>query len=1082
MLFRCTLTPRSIDTGGGKLWLIGILVALALYCVPSLAAADPYGAHFGLADSAPSTAFPGAKAFWAGTCDLGDASTAAGGVGSAPGVRSHCIDVGKAQVGCDPDLCPPFGSGAEITWEPGQEPAWRLDPVTSAGAHPDATAALWLQRSPEWVFGVGTYLPQPDGDPKNITVGLPPGVIGNPNAVAKCSSAAARTTPPSCPPQSQVGVVTIVVAAEVVGSAVNTMPVYNVEPRDGNTAELIFGAGVNSQALANIPVIARARTEGDFGVDTFVTQVPGGVPLLGQTITLWGVPWAASHDKWRAPAGYQGPGGHIRSGLPPDGLPDTATGAYPPNAQPQSYDSDWGPIRPFFSNPTECSPQPPVTTIEMEMWQRPFTKVSEDSVAPAVTDCDEVAFGAGLDLQPTSSVADSASGLSVDLSVPQNDDPPADVATDPDDGAGAPAHWRSVAGRATSQLDEVVVTLPAGAALNPASAAGLAGCSDAAIGLTQAGTPPLFNNNDPFDGQGAECPQGSIVGTVEVETPLLDEKLTGQLVLGTPKSTDPQSGEMFRLFVVVRNHKRGLLAKIAGSAVADPATGKLTTTFQRNPRVPFAHMHLELKGGQRGVLGLPQRCTSSPWSALLTPWTAAHGGGGVAAPQAGSFVTNSNCGFGFSPALHAGMSSARGGGSGSFSFKFSRKDGEQWLKGLTAQLPAGLLASVRDVPLCTNAQAAAAACPAASRIGRVDAGAGSGAPLFLEKKGSVHLTEGYKGAPYGLAVIQPVEAGPFTGPLALKTLVVRQALRVDPSTAQVTAESDPLPRIWHGIPLRVREVTVTVDRLGFMRNPTDCSSKAIVAAFGSMEGTSATRVQRFQASECRSLAFDPSLALRLTGRRQTKTGRHPGIRATVKQADGQAGIERAEVRLPDSLALDADNARALCEYEEGIKPEPACPRGSIVGTATAVSPLLRAPLRGNVYFVKNVRVDPTTGNRIRTLPMIVVALRGEIAVNLRGESSVYRGRLVNTFAALPDAPISSFVLNIRGGRRGILVVTHTPQGARINICRWRQTSETYLDGHNGRRKDVDVWTKTPCARNAKTRRSAHRKRRPHGRR
>ena len=57
------------------------------------------------------------------------------------------------------------------------------------------------------------------------------------------------------------------------------------------------------------------------------------------------------------------------------------------------------------------------------------------------------------------------------------------------------------------------------------------------------------------------------------------------------------------------------------------------------------------------------------------------------------------------------------------------------------------------------------------------------------------------------------------------------------------------------------------------------------------------------------------------------------------------------------------------------------------------------------YFVKNVRIDRRTGNRIRTLPMIVVALRGEIAVNLTGKCNVKGGKLVNTFADVPDAPI-----------------------------------------------------------------------------
>jgi hypothetical protein len=175
----------------------------------------------------------------------------------------------------------------------------------------------------------------------------------------------------------------------------------------------------------------------------------------------------------------------------------------------------------------------------------------------------------------------------------------------------------------------------------------------------------------------------------------------------------------------------------------------------------------------------------------------------------------------------------------------------------------------------------------------------------------------------------------------------------------------------------------------------------------------------------------------LVGRKQVRTRGHPAIRALVRQRGiGEAGIGKAEVRLPKTLALDVDNAQALCEFEDGTKPdlENHCPRGSIVGRARAQTPLLNDPLVGNVYFVKNVRIDPDTGNEIRTLPMIVVALRGEIAVNLVGESDVKKGKLVNTFDNIPDAPISQFNMNIRGGKNGILAVTGSRRST-FNLCR-----------------------------------------------
>jgi hypothetical protein len=214
----------------------------------------------------------------------------------------------------------------------------------------------------------------------------------------------------------------------------------------------------------------------------------------------------------------------------------------------------------------------------------------------------------------------------------------------------------------------------------------------------------------------------------------------------------------------------------------------------------------------------------------------------------------------------------------------------------------------------------------------------------------------------------------------------------------------------------------------------------------------------------------------LSGRKQVTTGKHPGIRAVVTQRAGQAAIKRVKATLPMSLALDPANAQALCEFEDGTKPdiENRCPKGSIVGRARAVSPYLNKPLTGNVYFVKNVRRS-STGNLIRTLPMIIVALRGEIAVNLKGVSSTTnKGRLVNTFATVPDAPVSRFDMKINGGKNGILAVTQTRRG-RINICSSRQHTDADIDGHNGRRADQTVRMKTPCAKRKAAKKRAQRK-------
>jgi hypothetical protein len=1079
-----------------------------------------YGDNFGLAPindgPGPAQEVPAmpeaSNVFWAGTCDLAAApeppSAIDGGIGSipstitAPDAAAQAFGFGRATVAASPrpPHCIDWGGpsvGNTAIWD--HVPAWRLPAHTQAGGHPDGTARFSFAR-------VGEN--EADGAVDNIYVDLPPGFVGDPTAVTKCTAEQFAVRPLLCPASSQVGIMHLEIVGAFGGSNLtagrdeSVYPIFNIEPRKGNVAELGFGYASGEKATT-VRIVAKARTNSDFGVTTFVGQIPAALPVRAQQITLWGVPWASVNNRWRAATGFRGdrqanPGTcSYQPGLPSETFGFGVNIYYVPPAGfttpgcATGYSPEWGPIKPFISNVTECTGGALNTRFATDSFQHQGAFSSEgdpilpkdntlpgwrvyDASAPALTRCNAVPFNAGIDLQPSTAAADAASGLSADLTIPQNNklpfSPPAagaDQATVDQYVSDATAHWKSDAGLSTANLDKAVVTLPEGFSINPSAATGLDGCSDGEMGVRQQGNPLLFNNGDPFDGDpsdGAECPPASIIGTAEVKTPLLEQPLKGRVVLGDPKSTDPTSGEMFRTFIVLEDDERGLIAKIYGSAVADPNTGQLTATFDKNPRVPFESMHLEFKGGDKGLLGTPQRCADRGWASTFTPWTAAHGAGGQAVPSGGAMATNQNCGFGFAPGLLAGMDNQQGGGSGKFAFRFDRTDGQQWLRGLTADLPQGLLASVKDVPLCPAANAGAGTCGAESRIGSVDAAAGSGNPFFLEKKGDVYLTEGYKGAPYGLSVKVPVEAGPFRGEFALPPIVVQQALYVDPTDAHVTAVSDPFPIIHRGIPLRVREVTVTVDRPGFMRNPTDCSPKAIKALFTSAEGTQASAAQRFQASGCSKLGFKPKLTMQLTGKKQTTTGKHPGVKALVTQTSGEAGVEKAVVRLPRSLALDPDNAQALCEFTTGTQPdlEKRCPKGSIVGRAKAESPLLRRPLTGNAYFVKNVRKDPKTGNEIRTLPMIVVALRGEIAVNLRGESSTTKdGRLVNTFAAVPDAPIKQFNLNIKGGKNGILAVTRT-KAKRINICSGKHVAEADFDGQNGKQHDRDVKLKTPC--------------------
>jgi hypothetical protein len=1106
----------------------------------------PYGSRYGIAsindhpfavEDVP--ALPGEQnAFWAGACDRGAKVaafgdlTAAGGIGSrsdkilaptvsvpgqalidAPATPDHCIDWGAMTVqGFQTTIWQSLPWGAFTAVGPGGQfgpigdyaPAWRLPSDRRAGGHPDGTTQF------AWERGEDGFV---DGSVDNINVDLPAGFVGNPQAIAECSGEQFRAAPLQCPPQAQVGVIRLHIQAPGLGgsnlgaSYDTTYPVYNLEPRPGRVAELGFGYASGERAVT-VRLTGRARTSGDYGITAFTGQIPAALVPIAQSITLWGVPWAAENDIWRAEAGlFENRPCTVDTGVPSGNNYIPAGGLRDIGSEDcrALYDPSWGEIKPFLTNETDCNPAPTVR-LATDSFQQPGARTFENhpalpeypqladsssnwrtykSVSPSVTGCESLGFDPSIDFTPTSDSADGATGLRAELKLPQNNTPPAGVAHDPgvagDPTAGAPGHWRSDAGRATAHLKDTVVRLPAGVSVNPSGATGLEGCSDAGIGVrgTDAASGRLlFNDGAPFnkDGgaDGAECPDGSKIGTAVVDTPLLADPVEGDVVLGEPKSTDPESGEMFRLFIVISNLKRGLIAKIHGTGTADRATGQLTTTFANNPELPFDSLRLDIKGGDRGVLALPPRCGDAAWTTRFTVWS-----GSPAVDGNGAIGVASNCAFGFAPQLAAGTSPRGARASTRLEVQLTRPEGEQTVEGLSTTMPRGLLASLRDVPLCSSGQAAAGDCPGGSRIGMVDGAAGSGTPFVLEKKGDVYLTEGYKGAPYGLLVKVPVEAGPFRGDRALTPIAVRVALQVDRRSAQVTAVSDPLPQIWHGIPLRVRQINVVIDRAGFALNPSDCSAKQIVADVTSPQGAKASAAVPFQASGCDRLSFKPKLTMQLTGKRQTTTGKHPGVKAQVTQRGvGEAGIARARVVLPKSLALDPENAQALCEFVDGTKPdlENHCPKGSIVGKVRAETPLLKQPLAGNVYFVKNVRIDPKTGNQIRTLPMIVAALRGEIAVNLYGESSTARdGRLINTFADVPDAPISRFNLNIQGGRNGILAVTRTRR-ARINLCKARHVATTRFDGHNGKLTDPRVSVTTPCKKSSKKKQKQKRRR------
>lgn len=753
-------------------------------------------------------------------------------------------------------------------------------------------------------------------------------------------------------------------------------PVYNMKPPPGVPAE--FGFFPINVA---VHLIASVRSGSDYGIDITVKDLPQTLPWTATTVTFWGVPADPSHDDMRMPCLY-------------------SPGTLCPSQSPRTG---------FLTNPSACT-DAMVAVGRVDSWQATgtfatATAVNGGSATPAgITGCERLPFKPTISAAPSVRTAGSPAGFSVGLHVPQTDNPD---------------------GLATATLRKAVVTLPKGVTVSPSSADGLGACSPAQIRLS--------------DGSLPDCPDSAKIGTVRIDTPLLDDPLTGSIYLAQQGSNPFNS--LLAIYLVASGD--GVVIKLAGH-VEPQDTGQLKTTFDNTPQLPFTDFALTFKDGPRAALANPQACGDYTTTAELTPY-----GGGPTITATDTFTIDANCARGFAPSFAAGTTNPVGGAPTSYTMTLGRSDADDELSTIAMTMPPGLLGNVKDVPLCPEAAATAGTCAPASRIGTTTVGAGPGTSPF-HLGGGVFLTGPYKGAPFGLSIVVPAIAGP----LNLGTVVVRAAVSIDPRTAALTVVAEPLPTILQGIPLRLRTVNVTIDRPGFMVNPTDCTPSAITGTVGSTAGAHVAVASRFQAANCAALGFKPRLTMALSGNGQTTDGKHPTLTAHLAPRPADANTRKVVAKLPLALALDPDNANGLCEPEEAAVNR--CPAKSIVGSAKAVS-ILHEPLSAPVYFVHGFRIDPKTGRKKDTLPKLYVPLSGEgVRIDVNASTQVVDERLVTTFDDVPDAPLRSFDLTIDGGAHGILTVSGT------DICRGNQETDAELTGQNDRTSALVVGMATPC--------------------
>ncbi len=871
-------------------------------------------------------------------------------------------------------------SGGPLEILPG---TFQVAPSTdAAGAHENLVTSFNLAHE---VSG-GENAGKTHDDLKTVIVNLPPGFVGNNTAVPTCTDAQLlshypNTYLPNCPIGSQIGTIAFELSnpfgrheAGAPLRAQFTVPLYNMAVTSfGVTAEFGFQTIDFSQTLQ-----VRVRPD-DSGLTITTPNIPK-FEIDNVSVTVWGVPAAQEHDAQRGET----------CGL---------DGTVPPVCEQEFGGPKEAniPVKPFLANATSCEPH--AATIEADSWEEPENWSKAGTELGSLGECERVPFDPSIEVQPTTDSAESSSGLNVSLVVPQA--------------------WEEPYSLSTANLEDTVLTLPEGYTVNPSAGSGLGACS-----------PEQYESETSSSAPGAGCPPEAKIGTVEVETPVLAEKLTGNIYIAKPY--DNPFDSLLGLYIVVKDPARGIIVKLAGRIEANAMTGQLVTTFDDNPQVPFSKFTLKLRQGATSPLVSPPACGTYTAQADFTPWSQPlssrllegsleieHGIGGGPCPAGGVPP--------FAPQVISGTDNNAAGTYSPFYLRIIRQDGEQELTHFSTTLPPGLTGNLSGIPFCPEADIEAArgasgteelehpSCPAASEVGHTIVSAGVGSVL-AQTPGRLYLAGPYHGAPLSLVSVTSAKVGPFD----LGTVVIRFALDINPTTAQVEVSasgSEPIPHIIDGIVVHVREIRVYVDREKFILNPTNCDplsiQDTIVGAGANFQNPADADpvpvLTRFQAADCSSLKFEPNLTVTTSAKTSRADGASLTAKLTIPAALGtQANISRVKVELPEQLPSRLTTLQKACTAAQFDTNPAGCPSASIIGHAKAITPILTVPLEGPAYFVSH-------GGE--AFPDLEIVLQGYgVTIDLTASTFISKAGITSsTFKAVPDQPVTTFELTLPEG-------------------------------------------------------------------
>ncbi len=824
--------------------------------------------------------------------------------------------------------------------------------------------------------------------PRDLHFKLPAGLLGDPTATPRCTSAQFELDSSGlnrCPASSAAGVVTV--TAFDPGPYLffqRTLPVFNLAPAPGEPARFGF-------IVEEVPIIIKTSVPagGDYGVQVSVEDVSQAISLLSSQLTLWGVPADPRHNNARG---------------------------WEPPAEPASEPSEA-----FLTLPTAC--QSAQTSVSGDSWAagNAFGSVALDPehttyTLPTPQGCEALAFNPALTIEPESHSASTPTGLNVGVEMPQP-------------GLLAPA------GEAEAALKQTTVKLPAGLQLSPAAANALADCTAREFDfLNQYGDPfegpeePLQTGNETTPSGPANCSGAAKVGTVSITTPLLPHELTGSVYLAA-QNVSPFKSPL-AIYLLAEDPEEGIRVKLAGSVEPDPGTGQLTSTFKNTPQLPFTALHLHFFGGERASLTTPPACGTATSTSEFVPWST-----GVApvTPEP-AFQITSGAGGGpcppsplsFSPSFKAGPGSPQAGTVSPIFVDIGHPDGDQALNGIGVTEPPGFAAILASVEPCPEPPAGQEwACGEDSHIGEVKEYAGLGSePVVLT--GQAYLTSGYDGAPFGLLVRTLAAAGPFN----LGWVNVRSKIEVNPNTAVVSVTSDPGPRgeaiptILDGVPVQLKALEVAVNRPGFTFGPTNCDPMSFTGTLNGAEGAADPVSTPFTAENCQGLAFHPGFEASTGGHGSKVDGTNLNVKVT-SQGLGVANIQKVDLQFPKALSSRLTTLQKACT-EAAFNANPAsCDPDSVIGHATVQTPILKNPLTGPAYLVSHGGA---------AFPDVEFVLQSEgITIVLDGKTDIKNGITYSKFETAPDAPFTTFETELPSGPDSIFTA-NVPEAKDFDLC------------------------------------------------